>query len=105
MCADLNQDKKSDIVVSNMGSGSVTVLKNVGPGCCVGFDGNTDCDPANSVDIADLTVLVDHLFISFDELCCEAEADMVADSSVDIADLTALVDHLFISFAPLSVCE
>lgn len=82
-----------------------TVTKICGITCCTGTTGNVDCDGIKSVDIADLTVLVDHLFISFDELCCEAEADMVSDSSVDIADLTALVDHLFISFAPLAGCE
>lgn len=74
------------------------------PSCCIGFVGNVDNDIAQSVDIADLTVLVDHLFITFSPLACEPEADIVADASIDIADLTALVDHLFISFTPLNGC-
>ncbi len=72
--------------------------------CCIGTRGNIDCDVLHSVDIADLTVLVDHLFISFPPLCCPDEADVLVDSSIDIADLTVLVDHLFISFAPLPAC-
>jgi hypothetical protein len=72
--------------------------------CCVGIRGNVDCDGAQSIDIGDLTVLVDHLFISFTPLCCEQEGDMVIDSSVDIADLTFLVDHLFITFTPQPGC-
>ncbi len=76
----------------------------VSTSCCVGVRGNVDCDGAQSIDIADLTVLVDHLFISFTPLCCPQEGDMVIDSSVDIADLTFLVDHLFISFTPQPGC-
>lgn len=77
------------------------------PSCCVGpVVGNVDCDLAQSVDIADLTVLVDHLFISFAPLCCNNEANVDGDLlvSIDIGDLTVLVDHLFISFTPLLPC-
>lgn len=78
----------------NFGSGS----------CCIGVRGNVDCDPGQSVDIADLTVLVDNLFITFTPLCCPTEADMVIDNSIDIADLTFLVDNLFITFPPQPGC-
>jgi hypothetical protein len=71
-------------------------------GCCDGATGDPNCD--TSVDIADLTVVVDHLFITFAPLCCDDEADFDLNSSIDIADLTILVDHLFISFAPLPSC-
>jgi hypothetical protein len=80
------------------------ILIGTGGGCCIGLRGNVDCDGLQSVDIADLTVLVDHLFISFAPLCCAQEGDLVVDSSIDIADLTFLVDHLFISFTPLPSC-
>ena len=81
------------------------VWQNFGtPGCCIGVRGNVDCDGGQSVDIGDLTVLVDNLFISFTPLCCPAEADLVIDSSIDIADLTFLVDNLFITFPPLPGC-
>lgn len=74
---------------------------------CFGSTGNVDCDQMDSVDIADLTVLVDHLFGSFAPLCLPGEGNVDGDplGSVDVGDLTRLVDHLFISFAPLAACS
>ena len=72
--------------------------------CCVGSTGNVDCDPAESVDISDLSALVDHLYISFAPLCCEAEANTDSAGSIDISDLSALVDYLYVSFTPLPTC-
>ncbi|MBU0984073.1 MAG: thrombospondin type 3 repeat-containing protein [candidate division Zixibacteria bacterium] len=75
--------------------------------CCVGTVGNTDCDSGNSVDVGDLTTLINHLFINFDPLCCPGSGDTgnPKDGSVDVGDLTALIDHLFISFPPLPACN
>ncbi|MBU0983639.1 MAG: hypothetical protein KKA42_07200 [candidate division Zixibacteria bacterium] len=86
-------------------------------GCCVGTRGNVQlepaCDPGDqSVDIGDLTALIDHLFISFAPICCEDEADitpaingMPPDGSVDVGDLTGMIDHLFINFPPMPPCQ
>jgi len=66
-------------------------LQNFGSqGCCVGVTGNIDCDPGSVVDIADLTVLIDYLFISLAPLCCREEGNIDGDTQgvVDIADLT-----------------
>lgn len=84
-----------------------TISGQVNMGCCKNRVGNVDNDPADGVDIADLTALVDHLFISFTPLSCVKEANCDGDvgGSVDIADLTALVDHLFISFTLLPNCQ
>lgn len=75
--------------------------------CCLGGGGNVDCDPNSIVDIADLTMLIDHLFIEFPSLCCRSEAnvDVDTDVTIDIADLTMLIDHLFISFQPIQSCQ
>lgn len=75
-----------------------------GGNCCVSVRGNVDCDSSEMVDISDLTVLISHLFISFDPLCCMDEANIDAVSGVDISDLTALIDHLFIANPPLIAC-
>lgn len=104
------------IILSNSfqrtsGFGSVSILREVEPvvtaggSCCFGSSGNVDC--VGGVDILDLTVLVDHLFISFPTLCCEDEGNVDGDplGSVDILDLTRLVDNLFISFVPLADCQ
>lgn len=74
------------------------------PNCCVGTVGNVDCDPNDEVDIADLTLMVDHLFVNFTPLCCTKEGYLDDNAFVDIADLTLMVDHLFISFQPLQNC-
>ncbi|MBU0985297.1 MAG: PKD domain-containing protein [candidate division Zixibacteria bacterium] len=89
----------------------------IGLSCCIGDRGNIVLDNApgacdnlsdQGVDVGDLTALIDHLFINFDALCCDAEADMAPmaapDGSVDVADLTALIDHLFINFPDLPSC-
>lgn len=73
--------------------------------CCLGTTGNVDCDPAQQIDIADLTLLVDHLFISNPSLCCAIEGNIDGNGNVDIADLTYLVDHLFINLPALPVCQ
>ena len=54
----------------------------------------------------DLTMLVNHLYLTFDPLPCHAEGNMTGDAAclVDIADLTAIVNHLYITFEPLADC-
>ncbi len=73
--------------------------------CCVGNVGNVDCGVDDQVTMADLTVLIDHLFISLDPLCCLPEADLDHTFDVTMSDLTVLIDHLFISLDPLGPCQ
>ncbi len=76
-------------------------------GCCTGPSvGNVDGSPDNLVTMGDLTVLIDHLFISLGPLACvtEGNVDMSGDGLVTMGDLTVLIDHLFISLNPLSAC-
>ncbi|MBD3256878.1 PKD domain-containing protein [candidate division GN15 bacterium] len=76
-------------------------------GCCTGPSvGNIDGSPDNAVTLGDLTVMIDHLFISLEPLECDEEGntDMSPDGAVSLGDLTVLIDHLFISLAPLSPC-
>lgn len=75
--------------------------------CCIGVTGNIDCDPGNTVDIADLTVLIDHMFISLNPLCCRESGNVDGDPTgeVGLADLTTLIDHLFINLLPTAACQ
>ncbi len=76
-------------------------------GCCDGPSvGNVDGSPDNIVTMGDLTVLIDHLFISLSPLLCtdEGNVDMTPDGLVTMGDLSVLIDHLFISLDPLSPC-
>jgi len=76
-------------------------------GCCDGLAGNIDGDPFDRTDIADLTFLIDHIFINFPPLPCKAEGNIDGDPNgvVDIADLTFLIDHLFINFPQPAPCQ
>ncbi len=79
--------------------------------CCTGTSvGNLDC-VAGIPDMGDLTVMIDHLFISLEPLCCVEEGDVDLSgqpnpqpTDVDMGDLTVLIDHLFISLTPLPAC-
>ncbi|RME29191.1 MAG: hypothetical protein D6800_02925, partial [Candidatus Zixiibacteriota bacterium] len=94
----------SDGELADSGTVAVQVLDT--GSCCHGTTGNVNNDPADIVDVADLTTLIDNLFISFTPLSCPAEANVNGDQNgvVDVADLTTLIDHLFISFTPLPTC-
>jgi hypothetical protein len=74
--------------------------------CCVGLTGNVDNDPAELIDLGDLTALIDYLFISFTPPACMEEANVDGDPGgfIDLGDLTALIDYLFISFTPPAAC-
>jgi hypothetical protein len=69
--------------------------------CAEGAPGDVDCDPASGVDIADLSRLIDFLYITQQGLCCQQEANIDNEGGVDISDITRLIDYLFISFTPL----
>ena len=74
-------------------------------GCCVQM-GNLDQSGDHIVGMGDLTVLIDHLFITLAPLVCpdEGNMDLSPDHIVGMGDLTVLIDHLFISLAPLPTC-
>ncbi len=94
----------------------LTVNSAASPYCCIGLTGNLrtapHCDDYDqTVDMGDLTVLIDHLFISLEPLCCLEEGDMDLSGQpdpqpfdVDTGDLVVLIDHLFISLTPLPQC-
>jgi hypothetical protein len=62
-------------------------------GCCLGDRG--DVDGSGSVDVSDLTYLVDYLFGGGPAPVCLEEADVDGSGSIDVSDLTYIVDYLF----------
>ncbi|UCC44560.1 MAG: hypothetical protein JSU65_01135 [Candidatus Zixiibacteriota bacterium] len=66
--------------------------------CCVASVGNVNNDPADIVDIGDLTQLITYLFITFEPPDCMEEANIngSSDGVVDMGDLTDLISYLFI---------
>jgi hypothetical protein len=82
--------------------------KNTGPeGCdCVGRVGNVNCDYLDEVTLADITLLIDHLFISGARLPSPQEANASGDPEgvISLCDVSALIDHLFITRQELPWC-
>lgn len=60
-----------------------------------------DFDYSHNCDIADLSRLIDFLFISFTPISPSKIADLDGDCRVDISDLSTMIDALFISLKPL----
>lgn len=71
--------------------------------CCTGpTTGNVDC--TGIIDIGDVTVMIQNLFITLNNPCCQDEADIDQSGLVDIGDLTVLISSLFITLNPMPDC-
>ncbi len=70
--------------------------------CCEGVTGNINC--SGQIDITDLQLFVDHLYIDLNPLCCEGEGDINASGGVDITDLQLMLDKMFITLSPFWNC-
>ncbi len=79
-----------------------TTAFDVATGCC---DLPGDVTGDSSVDIADLTFLVNYMFKSGPGPSCFEEGDVNADCSLDIADLTFIVAYMFKSGPPPADCH
>ncbi len=65
-----------------------------------------DLDDDSLVTQGDLTILIDHLFITLEPLKHLAAADLDGcDEVVSMGDMTVLIDHLFVSLDPLECCH
>jgi hypothetical protein len=83
---------------------------NEGCGCCGlytgGLTGNTNCDPDGQVNLADITRLIDFVYISQDPLCCTENGDVNGDgTSANLADITRLIDNVYISHDATAACH
>ena len=83
----------------------------IGDACCCGhymsgFTGNTDCDPQGKTNLADVTRLIDRIYLSKALLCCDANGNVDGDSegTLNLADITKLIDHIYLSKAPTPAC-
>lgn len=71
--------------------------------CCgqyhFGLPGNADCDIDGKWNLADITRLIDRVYLSKNPLCCEANGDIADDhdGKINLADITQLIDMVYIS--------
>jgi hypothetical protein len=84
--------------------GGVNCVADAAGCCCIGARGNVDCDNKDIVDIADLTLLIDHLYITYTPLPSVDEANVDGEDGIDIADITRLINFMYIKFDPLPPC-
>ncbi len=75
--------------------------------CCVGFTGNVDCDGDGKRNLADITRLIDRVYLSKLPLCCEesGNTDGDTDNKINLADITRLIDHVYLSKLPTAACH
>ena len=83
-----------------------------GDACCCGhwtsgLTGNTDCDAEGKRNLADITRLIDYVYISKVALCCPGNGNIDGDvlNKINLADITKLIDHVYISKAETATCE
>lgn len=108
LCSDYNCDFVTDAADQALHDSHLGHACSVDPlPCCVGVTGDLNDDALDETDIADLTRLVNFLFVTFEPLSCPAEGNVngVLPCEVDIADLTRMVNHLFVTFEPLPLCN
>jgi len=77
------------------------------PGCCLGRVGDVNYNGADEPTVADISALVDHLFMSGAALRCTTEADVNQsggsnpepgpNGDVTVADISILIDYLFLT--------
>lgn len=111
-------------VISTVHDGSlVTLMNNVAKarkwagshliptcGCCGNYTGgqtgNTNCDDLGKRNLADITRLIDRIYISKTDLCCEENGNVNGDlgAKINLADITRLIDHVYISKTETEPC-
>jgi len=83
----------------------------LGDACCCGeissgVTGNVDCDGVGRINLADITTLTDHVYITGEPLCCPANGNVDGDlqGKVNLADITDLIDFIYLGGSNTAVC-
>ncbi len=79
-------------------------------GCCGlytgGITGNANCSEDGKLTLSDITRLIDRVYISKEDLCCEPNGNTNADAEckITLSDITKLIDAVYISKADPEPC-
>jgi hypothetical protein len=96
-----------DSVETSASDGSLTVTRD----CCGlytdDYTGNTNCSEDGKRTLSDITRLIDRVYVSKAELCCEKEGNTNGDpeGSLTLSDITRLIDHVYISRGETAPCQ
>jgi len=80
-------------------------------GCCgaytAGHTGNTDCDVDGKRNLADITRLIDRVYVTKEVLCCpeNGNIDGDLDAKINLADITSLIDHVYVTKVETAACN
>lgn len=77
-------------------------------GCCGestgGFPGDINCGGDGKRGLADITVLIDHVYISKNSLCCFENGDVNHNGVINLEDITMLIDHVYMAKEEFEPC-
>jgi hypothetical protein len=106
--------KDANALSETMNSAKVWYMANrssfVPYGCCGeytgGYTGNTNCDTDGKRNLADITRLIDRVYVSQASLCCEPNGNTNGDPGglINLADITRLIDYVYVSHAETAPC-
>ena len=71
-----------------------------------GLTGNTNCDSGGKRNLADITSLIDRIYVSEVSLCCGPNGNVDGDAlyQINLADITGLIDHVYLSKQETAPC-
>jgi M6 family metalloprotease-like protein len=78
--------------------------------CCgrytLGYAGNANCSDDGKITLSDISALIDRVYISRSQLCCEENGNVEGDTEgkITLSDISRLIDHVFISKLPTAGC-
>jgi hypothetical protein len=79
-------------------------------GCCGqytgGYTGNTNCDDEGKRNLADISRLIDRVYLTKAELCCEENGNVNGDieMKINLADISRLIDHVYLTKEETEIC-
>ncbi len=98
----LTRDTDSNVVCAEVDQFSPFTV-GTPAGCCLPPT-VSDVNQSGDVDITDISVMIDHQFLTLAPLVCDEEGDLDFNGDVDITDLSLMIDSQFLSLTPLPPC-
>ena len=71
-----------------------------------GITGNADCDTDGKINLPDITALIDRVYITMENLCCEENGNVDGDAQgkINLTDITRLISYVYLSGTPMASC-